>query len=661
MGIGVALASGFIRELNQIEKEKRASAAEKARLAQEQATFRSQELYKSTLRMGESKAAAETARNVAAAKSVADTLQEAVKGGYITEEGLANGIGSGATVLKPEWIDLSKTANAMNEVASTFKYGNTRFTKPTEKWDEDLRADNPLRAGGAWLNFFNTYFEDEERGAAFLNDLVSDERAMERFVGDVNKYANYYIDGQLKKPNVDPALLSGYQEPESAYGTLFTFLKNNGVRVGNLQETSDAAIKGAAAEAGVIDNPETAVIFKFTTPKGISKTETFDMEKGQWDSLTRIATTAGYGNNVQGFVNDFTDISRAESGEDAYGILLDAVDFEIAGYSVFNTTGAGTTNDRIRLGRDLRERYGDDPYPGVQALSAIMTVEEDKKALASKRRGYTIKMKPPEDYFTRNKLNRQQVIDQYAASENALGQLQQLDGLIADNETPTGLKAKIQQVGFGIFGEGGQIEQFFADENANGYEDGTTAQSLKNIAVEKGFLSAEAATKLSTIDALKLSLAAQMARAIDPSGRLSNQDFEIQLTRLGQTGLFTAKPQARASLAVVISDFKRQRRRLQILNEVATADTFGIREARLLKADRVARMASNALYVSEQTGQVAPAGEQPEGSQVKPVGVMSLDSSLGIYFDEAGQAFEDAGGTQPLSVEQVMKKMGEST
>ena len=41
--------------------------------------------------------------------------------------------------------------------------------------------------------------------------------------------------------------------------------------------------------------------------------------------------------------------------------------------------------------------------------------------------------------------------------------------------------------------------------------------------------------QLSKMDALKLTLAAKMARAVDPSGRLSNQDFEIQLQRLGST------------------------------------------------------------------------------------------------------------------------------
>ena len=32
-----------------------------------------------------------------------------------------------------------------------------------------------------------------------------------------------------------------------------------------------------------------------------------------------------------------------------------------------------------------------------------------------------------------------------------------------------------------------------------------------------------------------------MARAVDPSGRLSNQDFEVQMRRLGASGLFMAK------------------------------------------------------------------------------------------------------------------------
>ena len=147
-----------------------------------------------------------------------------------------------------------------------------------------------------------------------------------------------------------------------------------------------------------------------------------------------------------------------------------------------------------------------------------------------------------------------------------------------------------------------------------------------------------------------------MARAVDPSGRLSNQDFEIQLQRLGATGLFTSKIGAGASLDQVIEDFQRTQRRLVLLNEVATEPVFGIRQARLLKADRIARSALNAAYragstsVSQGLSTEAPA----------PRTDLTLDSDIGLYTDGESY-FKDAAGTQPVSDDEVMKAMGAST
>jgi hypothetical protein len=284
----------------------------------------------------------------------------------------------------------------------------------------------------------------------------------------------------------------------------------------------------------------------------------------------------------------------------------------------------------------------------------LVTIQEDKYAAANKRKGYTVQLKAPEDYFARNKLSREKVMEQYEASNQALAKLNQLKGLIADDMTPTGLKAAFVKVGFGIFGEGGQAEQIFGNFNLD-TETGTTPQNLVQGAVDKGFLSAESARNLSTVDALKLSLAAEMARAVDPSGRLSNQDFEIQLQRLGQSGLFTSKVQAGASLDAVISDFQRTQRRLVLLNEVATADSFGLREARLLKADRIARQALNAAYrmsatAPAATAPVPAAGEQPQTG-------LTLDPS-GFYTDGNNNWFRDEAGTQPANMNDVLKAMG---
>jgi hypothetical protein len=157
------------------------------------------------------------------------------------------------------------------------------------------------------------------------------------------------------------------------------------------------------------------------------------------------------------------------------------------------------------------------------------------------------------------------------------------------------------------------------------------------------------------VDALKLSLAAEMARAVDPSGRLSNQDFEIQLQRLGTTGLFTSKIQAGASLDTVISDFQTTQRRLVLLNEVATADSFGIREARLLKADRIARQALNAEYRLSAASRT-PATTQPAAGEQPKTG-LTLDPT-GFYTDGNNNWFRDEAGTQPASMDDVLKAMG---
>ena len=86
-----------------------------------------------------------------------------------------------------------------------------------------------------------------------------------------------------------------------------------------------------------------------------------------------------------------------------------------------------------------------------------------------------------------------------------------------------------------------------------------------------------------------------------------------------------------------------------------------MREARLLKADRVARMASNALYVAERAGKVSQIVTPDAGQEVarKPVGKLTLDSSLGVYFDDNNQAFSDADGTKPLTPDEVLTMLGE--
>ena len=112
------------------------------------------------------------------------------------------------------------------------------------------------------------------------------------------------------------------------------------------------------------------------------------------------------------------------------------------------------------------------------------------------------------------------------------------------------------------------LDQFFSEVDSESSDDseamfgnkkkGTTDQSLKQVVAklkEEGALDIDLAD-LSEADALRLSLAAKMARAIDPAGRLSNQDFEIQLRRLGEAGPLNTPQEIARALATVKAEFE---------------------------------------------------------------------------------------------------------
>ena len=103
--------------------------------------------------------------------------------------------------------------------------------------------------------------------------------------------------------------------------------------------------------------------------------------------------------------------------------------------------------------------------------------------------------------------------------------------------------------------------------NGTQYEDGRTSitqnylnglqQRIKDAnARDKTGLAAE-------IEALKISLAFKLARAADPSGRLSNQDIDLQLRRLGGQS-FATREYAVRQITMVYNDLKREQDTLEI-------------------------------------------------------------------------------------------------
>ena len=627
MGIGIAFATGALKGWTETKRAMREAEIKKEEKEAEQQKFYQKQFFE------------------LAGKKDADSqaLSQAAKLGGLEYDVTA--------------------ANIINDVESSFGYNNLQFRKPSDKWDEDIRPDNQMRAGGTWLRTMNGIVNNPEEQARMRAHFANNPQDLAAFENDIYRYGQYYIAGQRKTNPVTGDVESEYLHPADTFPALFDFTKRlKPTALGELKPEDQVTLNQQAAliekqvQSGTIVNPENAFVFTFFTNEGKRKEDAVEFsDQNQIDALGRIAANLNYGADkagIQDFITNFSDVARAEDADSAYATLLSAVEMEQSGFGDLQRTMGGNQAMNQQFAEYIKEEFGGDHRAAVQAYAPLVKIKEDRTPMTVGTLKKRVELKKPKDYFKANGLNREQVIEQYDASQTALQQLKKLDKLLAKDNTPTGLRAAMQQVGFGIFGEGGQLSQFFGSFET---EEGTDANSLSQVALNAGFLSKEAAQNLSVIDSLKLSLAAQMARAVDPSGRLSNQDFEIQLRRLGQTGLFTSKPQARAGLGQVISDFEDNTRRLEVLHEVATvrADEFDKREIRMLKADAVVRRIEKANYrpaaASPAAGEAPAAGEPKTG--------LVLDPS-GYYTDGQGNFYTDKQGTNPASMEAVLRAIG---
>ena len=546
--------------------------------------------------------------------------------------------GTQAFFANPSYQALARLSKTADDVESRITYGSFSFAKP-EKWDEDIRPDNLLRAGGTWLRTHNDIFADEKNRNAFMAALEADPAAKSRFMNDLARYQDYYIDGYQKATtNTSTGEVYGYLPPSEAYRPLFEGLALVSPEA-PIEDTSTTKIVQSAKERGDIDNPNTSVVFKFIDTEGKSLQTPYDFGNN-YEIVERIATNLNYG-TVQEFVNDFGMVSRADNAEDAYTVLLAAVELEKMGAANFNKSAAVPDAQKAAIGQKLKGLYGDDRILMVNAMATLMTLDEDK-ATGNRRR--KVKMSSGASYFKKYlDVNVEQIREQYAAGQTTVRQLNELKALVDKKETPTGLMASMTRMFGGIVGPGGQLEQLLGTNTQ-----GISSQEVLQRAKDAGLISTTVIQDLSKIEALKLTLAAQMARAVDPSGRLSNQDFEIQLQRLGQTGLFTSKEQATTSLDVVLADFEERLGRMKVLNELTYVEEFGKREARLVKADAKVQMALDASYTSS-LQQQAVTPTTPAESSVEPKTNLTYDKDLGLYTDPAGNYYHDEQGTKPVS------------
>tara|TARA_S200002703_G_C3801774_1_gene247824 strand:- start:4739 stop:6016 length:1278 start_codon:yes stop_codon:yes gene_type:complete len=191
-----------------------------------------------------------------------------------------------------------------------------------------------------------------------------------------------------------------------------------------------------------------------------------------------------------------------------------------------------------------------------------------------------------EMYAQQRKVNTQEFFDQAAAAREADIGVRDFMTL-QENFNRTGLAELATRAGIGILDQYRQLTEMFSDENEltiNLTED-TNATMLMNTARET--LGLSVGETIGVMDSLKIALAAKMARAVDPAGRLSNQDFEMQLQRLGVKGSFDTREGRLASLRTVQAEFARKAKDMAFMESVYRKEQIGPEDMRFIEADKV--------------------------------------------------------------------------
>lgn len=125
----------------------------------------------------------------------------------------------------------------------------------------------------------------------------------------------------------------------------------------------------------------------------------------------------------------------------------------------------------------------------------------------------------------------------------------------ATGQVKIGLAGFLQQLRLGIAGPGGQLDQIFGGLSPDELEEGTNADTL-----QATLMTALKKVEITTLDQIgetqlaTIQLAYARARAVDTNGRLSDNDFKIQLEAIIGTGLFQNKNVAQGKLKRIIDE-----------------------------------------------------------------------------------------------------------
>ena len=323
------------------------------------------------------------------------------------------------------------------------------------------------------------------------------------------------------------------------------------------------------------------------------------IDKNYYNKLGNLASATGHP-SVQAMLDEFTYYDKQaeqEAGESDQAFIMRqnkalqlAVDFEERGYGSIlrNEVGAdAATVEEMLAYIDEKTRNSAGDSNNQLAVMSLAALRGTPKQYFEKSNTNFIfatvqpsLLKPKfatpseflEDLTGLKAADFKKGFDAQNRAVMNLNRLIELEGQMTDMTGFTrGFFAFNQRIGTQLIqlvdgGKATLADLFGLQQEEGAFSDKTTIATLTAVVeqVNKTSNYKIDLANLSEMDVLRLTLAADMARAVDPSGRLSNQDFEIQLRRLGQHSLASPE-EIKVALEVVRDQFTQD---LAIKNEM---------------------------------------------------------------------------------------------
>ena len=477
-------------------------------------------------------------------------------------------------------LDMDEIANRLAEVEKeedVIKIGNYSFKANEGYYDAGVQKDNYIRSQKFWESLqdhladpknvvaFRKHFEGKPKELGFLNTVFRKNK--------VNYLSGYSREESVKgKEGEIKSMLRSKLDLDFNIGSVYDLYDGKD----STKEDSDAI--GLAYESFKKENPEAyatenlkdlfASTFFIPYLKNNKKLIfPYKATKEEGKLLTELAKGYDY-SDVSHFLYDYTtkyapsglfeadDLGEESLNEDqikeAYGYLFHAV--QLKKFKVNNPSQV----DKQGVIKYLNENFGKGEKSTRQKILAMSiampTPSRPGSAFAEATGALTYGMPRSEELLAILDVKKKDYNEGFEAAVKARNDLIRLLELRSKIGTSDGLAEEMYKLGFGIFGKGGQVSQFAAmlasqdvdDPNKDNVE--AFQQTIQQIFNKTNV------DELGEIESLKISLAFTLARAADPSGRLSNQDFEVQLRRLGAVGIFTNIGSQIAAIEKVLAD-----------------------------------------------------------------------------------------------------------